>query len=172
MLVFQDPSLYPWRTVWGNTALGLEARGLLKQQRGKVTQALQLVGLAGFEKAYPRQLSGGMAQRVALARALVNEPKLFLLDEPFAKLDSLTRMVMQGEFVALWRQSGFTSILVTHDVEEALLLAQRIIVLSERPATKRAEVVNHLSYPRRRDDRQIQLLRREILGHLGLETSL
>jgi NitT/TauT family transport system ATP-binding protein len=113
-----------------------------------------------------------MAQRVALARALVNEPKLFLLDEPFAKLDALTRMVMQGEFVALWRQSAFTSILVTHDVEESLLLAQRIIVLSDRPATKRAEVINNLPYPRHRDDRQLQLLRREIFGHLGMATSL
>ncbi len=138
-LVFQDPTLFPWRTVWNNIALGLEARGLLRGHSDRVDDALKLVGLDGFESAYPHQLSGGMAQRVALARALVNRPKLLLLDEPLGKLDSLTRMTMQGELAGLWRRSGFTALLVTHDVEEAVLLASRVIVLSGRPASIKAE---------------------------------
>ena len=104
-------------------------------------QAIDLVGLTGFESAYPHQLSGGMAQRVALARALVNDPRLLLLDEPLGKLDSLTRLSMQAELVRLWQRSGLTALLVTHDVEEALLLAQRVIVFSPRPARITAELV-------------------------------
>ncbi len=125
VVVFQDPTLYPWRTVWKNVALGLEAQGRLKAERGRVDDALRLVGLSGFAKAFPHQLSGGMAQRVALARALVNDPDLLILDEPLGKLDSLTRISMQGEIVRLWQQAGFTVLLVTHDVEEALLMATR-----------------------------------------------
>ena len=100
VVVFQDPTLYPWRTVWRNASLGLEARGLLKEQRGRVDDALALVGLEKFAKAFPHQLSGGMAQRASLARALVNDPTLLILDEPLGKLDSLTRLTMQGELVA------------------------------------------------------------------------
>jgi NitT/TauT family transport system ATP-binding protein len=92
VVVFQDPTLYPWRTVWSNVALGLEARGLLRTHRGRIEDALRLVGLMGFANAYPHQLSGGMAQRAALARALVNDPKLLILDEPLGQLDSLTRI--------------------------------------------------------------------------------
>jgi len=148
IIVFQEPTLYPWRTVWSNVALGLEARGLLRSHRERVDDVLRLVGLSGFPTAYPRQLSGGMAQRAALARALVNDPQLLILDEPLGQLDSLTRIAMQGELVSLWLRAGFTALLVTHDVEEALFLASRIIVLSERPARIRAQVVNGLLYPR------------------------
>ena len=95
IIVFQDPTLYPWRTVWSNVALGLEARGLLASHRQRVDDVLHLVGLTGFAAAYPRQLSGGMSQRAALARALVNDPKLLILDEPLGQLDSLTRIAMQ-----------------------------------------------------------------------------
>ena len=97
VVVFQDPTLFPWRNVWDNVALGLEAQGLLKSWRARVDETLRLVGLTGFAKAYPHQLSGGMAQRVALARALVNDPEMLILDEPLGKLDSLTRLTMQGE---------------------------------------------------------------------------
>ncbi len=169
VLVFQDPTLYPWRTVWNNTALGLEARGLLRGNRDQVDRALDLVGLTGFRNAYPQQLSGGMAQRAALARALVNEPRLLILDEPLGKLDSLTRMTMQGELVALWQRAGFTALLVTHDVEEALLLANRVIVLSERPARIKAEVLNDLPYPRHRDGARFVQLRRQVLEYLSME---
>jgi NitT/TauT family transport system ATP-binding protein len=171
VVVFQDPTLYPWRTVWGNAALGIEARGLLRSQRQRVDDALQLVGLDGFASAYPHQLSGGMAQRVALARALVNEPTLLILDEPLGKLDSLTRIAMQAELVALWRRSGFTALLVTHDVEEALFMAERVIVLSERPARIKAEVVNELPYPRHRGDPRIAELRHDVLSQLGLDAA-
>jgi NitT/TauT family transport system ATP-binding protein len=142
IIVFQDPTLYPWRSVWSNVALGLEARGLIRSHRERVDDVLRLVGLAGFATAYPRQLSGGMSQRAALARALVNDPKLLILDEPLGQLDSLTRIAMQEELVSLWRRAGFTALLVTHDVEEAVFLASRIIVLSQRPARITPEVVN------------------------------
>src|SRR5256885_13707024 len=168
IIVFQDPTLYPWRTVWSNVALGLEARGLLRSHRERIDDALRLVGLTGFANAYPRQLSGGMSQRTALARALVNDPKLLILDEPLSQLDSLTRITMQEELVSLWQRAGFTALLVTHDVEEAIFLATRVIVLSDRPARIRAEVVNARPYPRHRGDPHLAELRREIMGHLGL----
>ncbi|ATR19064.1 ABC transporter (plasmid) [Roseomonas sp. FDAARGOS_362] len=169
VLVFQDPTLYPWRTVRANVALGLEARGLLRRQDHRVQEAIDLVGLTGFETAYPHQLSGGMSQRVALARALVNDPRLLLLDEPLGKLDSLTRLSMQAELVRLWQRSGLTALLVTHDVEEALILAQRVVVFSPRPPRITAELVVDRPYPRHRDDPHLVALRREALGLLGLE---
>lgn len=171
IIVFQDPTLYPWRTVWSNVALGLEARGLLRSRRQRVDDALRLVGLANFPTAYPRQLSGGMAQRAALARALVNDPKLLVLDEPLGQLDSLTRITMQEELASLWQRAGFTALLVTHDVEEAVFLASRVIVLSARPARITAEVKNARPYPRHRGDPNLADLRREIMGHLGLAES-
>ncbi|MGU3543710.1 ABC transporter ATP-binding protein [Methylobacterium sp. A52T] len=170
LLVFQDPTLYPWRTVRGNVALGLEARGVGRSRAALVDQALGLVGLTGFADVYPHQLSGGMAQRAALARALVNAPRLLLLDEPLGKLDALTRLAMQAEILRLWQEKRFTALLVTHDVEEALVLAERVIVLSDRPAAIRAELPVAAPYPRHRDDAEIVRLRREILGILGQPT--
>ncbi len=168
VLMFQDPTLYPWRTVRANVGLGLEARGELKRLGHRVDEALQLVGLDGFDTAYPHQISGGMAQRAALARALVNDPGLLVLDEPLGKLDSLTRLQMQAELVRIWQDRGFTALLVTHDVEEALLMAGRVIVVSDRPARIRAELTVALPYPRHRDDPELVRLRREVLGLLGL----
>jgi NitT/TauT family transport system ATP-binding protein/sulfonate transport system ATP-binding protein len=162
--------LFPWASVWKNVATGLDARGVLERQTGRVDDALKLVGLTAFAQAYPHQLSGGMAQRAALARALVNDPALLLLDEPLGQLDSLTRLTLQTEFLGLWRDKGFTAILVTHDVEEAVLLASRVIVLSERPARITAEFTVDLPYPRHRDNPELVALRRQILGTLGLET--
>jgi NitT/TauT family transport system ATP-binding protein len=171
VVVFQDPTLFPWRTVWNNVALGLEARGQLGTHRGRVDDALRLVGLTGFANAYPHQLSGGMSQRTALARALVNDPKLLILDEPLGQLDSLTRITMQGELVSLWQRVGFTALLVTHDVEEALFLAGRVTVLSARPARISAEVVNPLPYPRHRGDPCLAELRHQVFAHLGLDAT-
>jgi NitT/TauT family transport system ATP-binding protein len=167
ILVFQDPTLFPWRTVWKNVAIGLEARGLLPAQRERIARALALVRLETFADAYPHQLSGGMAQRAALARALVNDPHLLLLDEPFGKLDSLTRLAMQQELLALWQKVGFTALLVTHDVEEALLLANRVVVFSDRPARIVAEFAVDKPQPRRRDDPDLVRLRGTILETLG-----
>ncbi|WP_454689051.1 ABC transporter ATP-binding protein [Achromobacter aloeverae] len=171
ILVFQDPTLYPWRTVRDNVALGLQARGLLARQGARIDDALQRVGLARFGSAYPHQLSGGMAQRAALARALVNDPRILILDEPLGKLDSLTRLAMQSELVDLWQRSGVTALLVTHDVEEALFLATRIVVLSDRPARIKDELVNDLPYPRHRGDPRIADLRRRALSLLGLDAT-
>ena len=170
ILVFQDPTLFPWATVWSNVATGLEARGVLPREAPRIGQALDLVGLAAFANAYPHQLSGGMAQRAALARALVNDPALLLLDEPLGKLDSLTRLTLQQELVSLWRARGFTAILVTHDVEEALLLASRVVLFSDRPASIKSVFDVPKPYPRHRDDPEIVALRRQILAALGLDT--
>jgi NitT/TauT family transport system ATP-binding protein len=171
ILVFQDATLFPWRTVWKNVATGLEARGILAKERHRVDEALALVKLEKFGAAYPHQLSGGMAQRAALARALVNDPKLLLLDEPLGRLDSLTRLAMQGELLSLWQRSAFTVLLVTHDVEEALLLADRVIVLSDRPARIKSEIRVERPHPRHRDDPEIVRLRHKALEILGFGSS-
>ncbi|MDZ3992088.1 ABC transporter ATP-binding protein [Pseudomonas sp. Teo4] len=167
VLVFQDPTLYPWRSVWDNVALGLQARGQLKAQRHRVDDTLRKVGLLEFRDAYPRQLSGGMAQRAALARALINEPRVLLLDEPLGKLDSLTRITLQGELIRLWQQQAYSSLLVTHDVEEALLMCDRVLVFSPRPARVLAELKVERPYPRRRDDPRLLELRHHALELLG-----
>lgn len=171
IVVFQDPTLYPWRRVRDNVALGLQARGVLRQEQARVDAALARVGLTEFANAFPHQLSGGMAQRVALARALVNDPRLLVLDEPLGKLDSLTRIQMQSELVDLWQRAGFSALLVTHDVEEALFLAQRVIIFSPRPARILAELRVDLPYPRHRGDPRLTELRHEALRHLGLDAS-
>lgn len=171
VVVFQDPTLFPWRTVRDNVALGPEAQGHLKSKGARIDEALALVGLSNFAKAYPHQLSGGMAQRVALARALVNDPRILILDEPLGKLDSLTRLTMQAEIVSLWQRAGFTALLVTHDVEEALFLANRVIVFSDRPAQVKADILVDKPYPRHRGDPDLAELRRQILGLLGLDAT-
>jgi NitT/TauT family transport system ATP-binding protein len=168
VVVFQDPTLFPWRTVEKNVQLGLEARGLVKRHRDRVAAALRLVGLDRFAAAYPHQLSGGMAQRAALARALVNDPRLLILDEPLGKLDQLTRMAMQSEIVSLWQNAGFTALLVTHDVEEALLMAERVVVMTERPARIAAVLEVDKPYPRHRNDPDLIVLRQRALELLGL----
>ncbi|RQS12019.1 ABC transporter ATP-binding protein [Burkholderia sp. Bp9002] len=171
IVVFQDPTLYPWRRVRANVALGLEARGVARTAQHRVDDALARVGLEDFAHAFPHQLSGGMAQRVALARALVNDPRVLILDEPLGKLDSLTRLTMQAELTALWRRDRFSALLVTHDVEEALFLAQRVIVFGPRPARIVAELRVDLPYPRHRGDPRLAALRHDALRHLGLDAS-
>jgi NitT/TauT family transport system ATP-binding protein len=169
ILMFQDPTLYPWRTVRQNVRLGLETRGLSRACGHRVDEMLRQVGLDGFENAWPHQLSGGMAQRVALARALVNDPSVLLLDEPLANLDAMTRLAMQAELVALWERRRFTAFLVTHDVEEALYLAQRVLVLGRRPARILAGIAVDLPYPRHRGDPRFAALRHRVLEELGLQ---
>jgi len=169
ILVFQDPTLYPWLTVRQNVLLGPQARGE-KGLESKADQLIARIGLQEFSHAWPSQLSGGMAQRAALARALLNEPGLLLLDEPLGKLDSLTRIRMQSELIRLWQTQGYTSILVTHDVEEALLLSHRVIVFSPRPARILAEFHNPAPFPRHRDAPLLVRQRQEILALLGQGT--
>ena len=143
-------SLLPWRSVAGNVALAFEAdRRLTRQQvHARASEYLGLVGLAGFEKHYPWQLSGGMQQRVAIARALAAEPRVLLLDEPFSAVDALTRVELQALVLELRRQRGLTVVLVTHDVDEAVFLADRIAILSKRPTVVEEIVETRIPHPR------------------------
>jgi len=148
-MVFQSANLLPWRTVLGNILLPLQLQGVPEAQaRAQAQEMVRLVGLEGFEDTLPRDLSGGMAQRVALARALVHRPRLLLLDEPFANLDALTREIMWGELLRLWRTRRQTVIMVTHSITEALLLADRVLVLGPRPARLRLDLPVPLPRPR------------------------
>lgn len=132
--VFQQYSLFPWRTVLDNVAFGLEVNGIDEEERyEKAKNYIEMVGLSAFLESYPNQLSGGMKQRVAIARALVNEPNSLLMDEPFAALDVLSRHKLQKEIIQIWEQETKTIIFVTHNVDEAVFLADRILVFSERP---------------------------------------
>ncbi|MEM3391620.1 MAG: ABC transporter ATP-binding protein, partial [Archaeoglobaceae archaeon] len=152
VLVFQDYALFPWRTVIGNVLFGIESK-LPKQEALKIAkEMLKLVALEGFENHYPHELSGGMRQRVALARALVCDPELLLMDEPLSALDAQTRMEMQAELVKIWQRTKKTIVYVTHSIEEAVFLADRILILSKRPAKVRALLDVKLERPRNRFD--------------------
>ncbi|HWR38473.1 MAG TPA: ABC transporter ATP-binding protein [Patescibacteria group bacterium] len=133
-MVFQEIGLFPWRTVAGNVAFGLEEAGLASAVvRERVEEYVTLVGLNGFEKSYPHQLSGGMRQRVGIARALATRPDLLLMDEPFSALDAQTRMLLQEEMLRIWNQTRLSTLYVTHNIQEAVYLADRVVVLSRRP---------------------------------------
>ena len=162
-LVFQDPNLFPWLTVRRNLQSGLVARGVLGGRRHEVDEFMRLVGLEGFANAYPHQLSGGMAQRAALARALVNHPRVLLLDEPLGALDAFTRMRMQDEVLRLWRARGTTMLLVTHDIDEAVYMSDRIVIMTPRPGRIDRIINVPLDRPRDRNDPRFLALRSEIL---------
>ncbi|MCW2680416.1 MAG: transporter ATP-binding protein [Frankiales bacterium] len=151
-VVFQTPALLPWRNVLGNVVYGLELRGTPEAQaRVKAQEMIKLVGLAGNENRFPHELSGGMQQRVNLARALAADPELLLLDEPFAALDAITREVMQGELLDIWQKTRKTALFVTHQIDEAVFLADRIVVLSRGPGSVVTAVVD-VDFPRPRTD--------------------
>jgi NitT/TauT family transport system ATP-binding protein len=138
-IVFQHFALFPWKTVRANVLYGLEKLGVERAERERRAQAfIDLVGLSGFEESHPSQLSGGMKQRTAIARTLALDPEILLMDEPFGALDAQTRLLMQTELLAIWRRSPKTVIFVTHDVHEAVYLAQRIVVMSARPGRVKA----------------------------------
>ncbi len=162
-LVFQDPTLFSWLNVHDNVASGLFARGIYREKKGEVGDYIKLVGLEGFEKAYPHQLSGGMAQRVALARALVNHPKVLLLDEPLGALDAFTRMQLQDELLRLWQERGTTMVLVTHDVDEAIYLSDRIVIMTPRPGKIQEIISVQTGRPRSRNHPDFFRLRSKIL---------
>lgn len=150
--VFQQANLMPWRNVLDNIALPLELGGAsLEARHARARALIDLVGLQGFEAVYPRDLSGGMAQRVAIARALIHRPELLLLDEPFGSLDALTRERMATELMRIWTRHAVTVIMVTHSISEAVLLADRVLVLGPRPGTLRLEVAIPLPRPRTLD---------------------
>jgi sulfonate transport system ATP-binding protein len=165
-LVFQDPSLFPWLTVRRNIESGLVARGLLRSKRAEVDEFMRLVGLQHFGNSFPHHLSGGMAQRVALARALINHPKIILLDEPLGALDAFTRMRMQDEVLRLWQARNTTVLLVTHDIDEAIYMSDRIVILTQRPGRIERNIAITLPRPRERNSPEFLRLRGDILEHL------
>ena len=165
-LVFQDPNLFPWLTVRRNIQAGLVARGVLQEKRDEVDEFMRLVGLEGFADAYPHHLSGGMAQRAALARALINHPKVLLLDEPLGALDAFTRMRMQDEVLRLWEARRTTMLLVTHDIDEAIYMSDRIVIMTARPGRIERIMSVDLERPRERNSPEFLQLRGEILGLL------
>ncbi len=148
-LVFQESSLLPWRTVMDNVTFGLECQGARRSEaRAKATDLIKLVGLDGFANAYPSQLSGGMQQRVNLARALAVDPEVLLMDEPFAALDAQTREIMQAELLRIWQTTDKTVLFVTHQIDEAIYLSDRVIVLSGRPGQVAAIITPEIPRPR------------------------
>jgi NitT/TauT family transport system ATP-binding protein len=149
-MVFQHFGLFPWKNLWSNIAYGLKLRHVGKDEiERRVGDAIELVGLKGFEHAYPHQLSGGMQQRAGLARALVMEPKLLLMDEPFSAIDAQTREQLQFELLRIWDQHPTAMMFVTHSIDEAVLMGDRVVVLAGRPAHVRA--VRHVDLPRPRE---------------------
>ena len=163
-MVFQQPGLLPWRTVLGNVVFGLEAQGRMgdADTLDRARQQIEIVGLHGFEDAFPLELSGGMQQRVNLARALLTDPKMLLLDEPFAALDAQTREMMQLELLKIWNQTRKTALFITHDIKEAIYLADRVVVFTKRPG--RVKGTLDIKIPRPRDlrvKRDPQFLRYE-----------
>ena len=170
--VFQQGSLFPWLNIEKNISYGLRARGVLKTEKEKVGEYISMVGLDGFEKSYPHQISGGMAQRVAIARALINEPKALLLDEPMGALDSFTRSDLQDKLLELWKKEGTTMILVTHDIDEAIYLSDRIVIMTPRPGKISKIIDVDLPRPRHRGGVEFLEMRRQILEFFRLAQAL
>jgi len=167
-IVFQEHRLFPWLDVRHNVAIGLlNAPGTEASKAKAVQEHIDLVGLKGFETAYPHQLSGGMSQRVAIARALVNRPEVLLLDEPFGALDALTRGHLQAELERIWRTEGITAILVTHDVEEAVYLGDRVVVMQPRPGRIKRIVDVPLPRTRDRGTAKFAAIKDDVLGEFG-----
>ena len=164
---FQQGNLFPWLSIKDNISFGLRARGIYKQRKGDVQKFINLVGLKGFEKSFPHQLSGGMNQRASLARALVGHPKILLLDEPLGALDAFTRMTMQDEILRSRQENSMTMVMVTHDVDEAVYLSDYIIVMTPRPAKVEKIIKIEMSHPRARGQDVFLQYRTEILKILN-----
>ncbi|MBR2132384.1 MAG: ABC transporter ATP-binding protein [Oscillospiraceae bacterium] len=165
-MVFQKPTLFPWLTVQDNIAFSLKMQGKLKGNEERVEKMIQVIGLQAFRDDYPGQLSGGMAQRVALVRSLINEPEILLLDEPLGALDAFTRMNMQDEILRIWRQTRQLAIMVTHDVDEAIYMGTRVIVMDANPGRVVADIPIPDEYPRDRSSESFVHYRNEILNRL------
>ena len=167
IFVFQERGVFPWLTVEGNIGFGLfQLSG--RERAKRIAHYIRLVGLSGFERAYPLQLSGGMKQRVEVARALAVNPDVLFLDEPFGALDSITRLIMRSELLRIWEAEKKTILFVTHDIEESVQLADRVIVMSARPATIRRIVPIDLPHPRDISSRRYLDLRDAIFEEIGL----
>ena len=167
-VIYQEPRLLPWLTVLDNVAFGLDLRGVpAPEARDRARHYIRLVGLSEFETAWPRQLSGGMAQRVGIARALTVQPEILLLDEPLGALDAMTKLTMQEELTRIWREENVTMVLVTHDLEEAIFLADRVLVLSS-DGTPPAVIPVDLPRQRDRNASGFVDLRRTLMARFGL----
>lgn len=160
--IFQEHRLFPWLTVEKNIAADLSLRD--PEVRRKVDELIEIVRLTGFEKSYPRELSGGMAQRVAIARALLRDPEVLLLDEPFGALDAFTRTHLQDVLLDIWNKKGTTMILVTHDLDESIYLGNRVVIMSPRPGRVSNIIGIDLPYPRKKVNRSFQELRSQVLA--------
>ena len=169
-MVFQEFALFPWRTVRKNIEFGLEVKGVPPEKRSELSSRyIDLVGLKGFEDSHPKELSGGMKQRVGIARALANEPAVLLMDEPFGSLDAQTRNLMQKELLRIWAATGKTILFVTHSVDEAVFLADRIVVMTARPGMVREVIEVGLPRPRDRTSREFIAVRGKVLTELDEE---
>ena len=172
-MVFQDYALFPWLTVEKNIAFGLDVKGVAKAEQTRiVAEHIKLVGLSGFETRLPHQLSGGMKQRVAIARALAVDPQVALFDEPFAALDAQNRSLLQDELVRISLATKKTMILITHSIEEAIKLADRIIVMTKRPGTVKANIVVDIPRPRSEDDPSVIALKKELRALIADEREM
>lgn len=160
--IFQEHRLFPWLTVEKNIAADLSLKK--PEVRTKVDELIEIVRLKGFEKAYPRELSGGMSQRVAIARALLRDPEVLLLDEPFGALDAFTRTHLQDVLLEIWRRKGTTMILVTHDLDESIYLANRVVIMSPRPGRVSKIIQVDLPYPRKKVNRNFQEIRQQVMS--------
>jgi ABC-type nitrate/sulfonate/bicarbonate transport system ATPase subunit len=170
--IFQQPTLFPWATVFDNVAIGLKARGVYETQKHHVQEYINMIGLEGFEKNYPHEISGGMAQRVAIIRALINEPKVLLLDEPLGALDAFKRIELQALLLDVWKKTGTTMVMVTHDVDEAIALSGRIVIMTPRPGEISKIFEVDLAEDRRdRNSDDFISLRKKILEVLHLAIS-
>ncbi|MCG7841362.1 MAG: ABC transporter ATP-binding protein [Methanomassiliicoccales archaeon] len=166
-MVFQEFALFPWRTVRRNVEFGLELKGVpAEERRARTDRFIELVGLSGFEDYHPYQLSGGMKQRVGIARALANEPQILLMDEPFGALDAQTRNLMQKELLRIWSETKKTVVFITHSVDEAVFLADRIVVMTARPSSIGETYEIKWERPRDRASPEFALLRKKILDQL------
>lgn len=169
-MVFQEFALFPWRSARKNVEFGLETKGMPESSRAELSaKYLELVGLTGFADSHPRELSGGMKQRVAIARALANEPDVLLMDEPFGSLDAQTRNLMQKELLRIWSATEKTILFVTHSVDEAVYLADRIVVMTARPGKVREIIDVPLQRPRDRTSREFIAIRGKVLAELDEE---
>ena len=165
-MVFQKPTLFPWLTVEDNVAFSLKMQGKLKENTEDVHRLIKVIGLEKFKKDYPGQLSGGMAQRVALARAMISKPKILLMDEPLGALDAFTRMNMQNEILDMWHMNKQLVVMVTHDIDEAIHMSSRILVMEAHPGRIREEIKIDMDYPRNRSSSIFVEYRNHILDLL------
>lgn len=164
--VFQKPILFEWANVEKNVAFGLKARKIYKNHLEDIPKYIDMVGLKGFEKSYPHQLSGGMAQRVSLARTLITHPRVLLLDEPFGALDAFTRVDIQNKLLDIWEEQKMTIVMVTHDVDEAIYLSSKIVVMTPRPARIKTVMDNSLPMRRNKNSAEFIEFRKQIFAEL------